>query len=496
MPLLSGSNDASTAPKTDLCVRRRARRRQRVSEASVSAETNSNGVGAFTSGGLGLAACLPDNDRFVVSSNQISASESDLDAAESRFRRLTELRLLQHYMLQQMWTFDQSTMPRPEAAGNDEDGDPFIWATDLVGRATEGGGNDSILYALLAHSALSLWVGASSPAGEHQDQEARITNRLLHQKYFTLALRAQRRAVAALLALPPTSPETNAIAAASSPSSDNVLQLADAVGIASLLLVNHSFALVQTLPLDPWQPPHEWLQMGRGAMQVMKLAKAHLGDTLAREKKRRNDLAAARTAAVAEKDHCAYNAPYPSLVVKLLRASPRFERADMFSPVWAAPYLWLLEEPVADLGLATGVFDGNDDFEYDGEEAETETSDGAGNTSFAPYYDTLAYIGWCAAAIARPGEPVIAICRRLAAASYWLPSALEERLRQRRPRAMVCLAQYFALWVPFETGRSGHGPRQREVWMMGSAGRRQLTAIHDALPARWKSKVAPLLRGL
>ncbi|CAK7272034.1 hypothetical protein SEPCBS57363_004929 [Sporothrix epigloea] len=486
---------------TNLCVRSRARRRQRVSEAPAPAEISSHGVGALTSGGPGPAACLPDEDRFVGGSNHVSASESDLDAAESRFRRLTELRLLQHYMLQQMWTFGQPTMPRPEVAGNDENGDPFIWATDLVGRATEGGSHDSILYALLAHSALSLWVGASSSADERQDQEACAANRLLHQKYFTLALRAQRRAVAALLASPPISPETRSTAASSTPTSDHVLQLADEVGIASLLLVNHSFALVQTLPLDPWQPPHEWLQMGRGAMQVMKLAKAYLGDTLAREKKRRTDMAAARTAAAAaaaEKDHCAYNTPYPSLVAKLLRASPRFERADMFSPVWAAPYLWLLEEPVADPGWATGGTDGNDESEYDGEEpeTETETSKGAGNTSFAPYYDTLAYIGWCATASARPGEPANAMCRRLAAAACWLPSALEERLRQRRPRAMVCLAQYFALWVPFEPGRSGHGPRQCEAWMMGSAGRRQLTAIHDALPARWKSKVAPLLLGL
>lgn len=74
-----------------------------------------------------------------------------------------------------------------------------------------------------------------------------------------------------------------------------------------------------------------------------------------------------------------------------------------------------------------------------------QTFEGAGGTSFAPYYATLAYIGWCAAAVARPDEPVNTICRRLTGAAYWFPGALEERLRQRRPRAMVCLAQYFCI---------------------------------------------------
>ncbi|CAK7209153.1 hypothetical protein SCUCBS95973_000354 [Sporothrix curviconia] len=452
VPLRPGHGDTFTAPTTGTGVGSRTRRRSRAAEAPTSAAASSSGIGNGTS--------LPDDERFLVSGYQAAEpglgpdSLESLDPAESRARRLTELRLLHHYLLQQSWTFGQPTISRPDEAGSGDGQDPFIWAIDLVGRAIEGDGHDCILYVLLAHSALSLWVGGSATGGDRkEDREARAANRLLHQQYLALALRAQRRAVAALLASAsssssspvPASPQLGASDDTSSTvaAQDVTLQLADAVGTASVLLVNHSFALVQTLPLEPWQPPHEWLQMGRGAMQVMEVAKGYLGDSLAREKKRREDMAMATTVATGS-GWCTPNITTPgpslpsrgskgchSLVAKLLLASPRFDRADMFSHEWAAPHLWLLEEPVADPtadpAKGTRGADGDDEFEYD---------DGAGGTSFAPYYATLSYIGWCAAAIARPDEPINAICRRLAGAAYWFPGALEERLRQRRPRAM------------------------------------------------------------
>ncbi|CAK7233404.1 hypothetical protein SBRCBS47491_008598 [Sporothrix bragantina] len=512
VPLRPVNGDTPAAPNTGSGAGSRIWRRGGAAEASTSTTTSSNGRGGGAPTAGNPTSSLLEDEHFFVSGYQAAAFESDpdslesLDPVESRSRRLTELRLLHHYLLQQSWTFGQLTLPRPGEAGNnsdDQDQDPFIWAVDLVGRAIEGDGHDSILYMLLAHSALSLWVGGSSTGGDRKDQEACAANRLLHQQYMALALRAQRRAVAALLgpSSASTPPKTDTPDATTT-APDEVLQLADAVGTASVLLVNHSFALVQTLPLEPWQPPHEWLQMGRGAMQVMEVAKGYLGDTLARETKRREDMATATAARGSGRriPQPPQPAPshrrkeYTSLVAKLLLASPRFDRADMFSAVWAAPYLWLLEEPVADSSRGTEAANGDDEIEYDG--GEDETSEGASDASFAPYYATLAYIGWCAAAIARPYEPTNAICRRLAGAAYWFPVALEERLRQRRPRAMVCLAQYFALWIPFEPGRTDPGPRQQGVWMMGSAGRRQVAAIHDALPARWKPKVAPLLSGM
>lgn len=84
-------------------------------------------------------------------------------------------------------------------AHNSDDQDPFIWAVHLVGHALEGDRQGSTLYALLAHSALSLWVGGSSVGGDCKDRETRSTNRLLHRQYLALALRAQRCAVAAPL---------------------------------------------------------------------------------------------------------------------------------------------------------------------------------------------------------------------------------------------------------------------------------------------------------
>ncbi|KAL1889416.1 hypothetical protein Sste5346_008899 [Sporothrix stenoceras] len=435
---------------------RKTRRRSRAAEVS-SKHTDAPATGE-------IAPSSSDDDRFLVSGYQAATADeanqdsldSFLDSAESRARRLTELRLLHHYLLQQTWTFGQAPIPGAVDTGSSngsigagsvngsDEQDPFIWAVDLVGRAIEGDGQDSILYVLLAHSALGLWVGHSSASDDRKDRETRTANRLLHQQYLALALRAQRRAVAALLATSSSTeaPKTSTTEAQSTPSSatttsPTAIELADAVGTASVLLVNHSFALVQTLALEPWQPPHEWLQMGRGAMQVMEVAKGYLGGTLVREKKRREDAVIASAAAVRGRrsQHPLPPPPpssreskeYPSLVAKLLHG------ADMFSPVWAAPYLWLLEEPVSDPDRSARDANGDGKYEYDG--GEDKTSEGGSGTSLAPYYATLAYIGWCAAAVARPDEPINTICRRLEGAAYWFPGALEERLRQRRPRA-------------------------------------------------------------
>ncbi|KLU90156.1 hypothetical protein MAPG_09122 [Magnaporthiopsis poae ATCC 64411] len=60
--------------------------------------------------------------------------------------------------------------------------------------------------------------------------------------------------------------------------------------------------------------------------------------------------------------------------------------------------------------------------------------------------------------------------------------AFHEYLRARRPRALVVLAYFFALWIPF-----------RDVWMIGTAGLDQVRAIREALPPRWRGRLDPVV---
>ena len=440
-------------------------RRRRAAEPS--------GYAANATGGAGAGADGDDGD------------DDDADTMpESRGRRMTELRLLYHYLLTHGRTFGHALgVTSPNG---------YMWSSDLVRQAladeeppdadadADADNNekhDGILYALLAHAALGVWMGTDPTASAAR----RAQHRHLHQQYLSKALRAQRRAVDDLVLVSVRS-ETAKRA------------LADNVGSAALLLVNHSFALVQTLPVAPWQPPHEWLQMGRGAMQVMEVAKEYLDLGVVTRPG-----GSAQTPIAREPE-----AP-PSLVLRIVQSPPFFDPSDMFAPVWAAPFLGLLDEPSDPPHPDEPEIDERhryQDRSVPGLYTPDRARHSASSVAMRAYYETLAYIGWCAAAAERRDEPVHAICRRLAAAAFWFPREFEERLGERRPRALVCLAQFFALWIPFEfTGRfesssfsgSTSSSSHRPVWMMGTAGRRQVAAIHAALPARRKSKVAPLL---
>ncbi|KAL8348851.1 hypothetical protein RB601_002222 [Gaeumannomyces tritici] len=129
---------------------------------------------------------------------------------------------------------------------------------------------------------------------------------------------------------------------------------------------------------------------------------------------------------------------------------------------------------------------------------DTELSD---PDTRAVYERVLSYIGWTERAVCRhvadptttgeannnnnnnnaAVEPLFAVCRRFAAFAVWTPEAFHEFLRARRPRALVVLAYFFALWIPF-----------RDVWMIGPAGLDQVRAIRGALPPRWRPRLDPL----
>ncbi|TLS30390.1 hypothetical protein PpBr36_02445 [Pyricularia pennisetigena] len=392
--------------------------------------------------------------------------EETLDPPESRARRLTELQLLHHYIYQQAKTFKR-VLPydRTEKDGKPSGQETFLWSYEAIEMAWE---SDGILYALLAHSALCKWTKAAANCrersqndedyeqGPKRDPEC-VRWLELQSQYLSMALREQRRAVDTLSR-----------------------STADLVCMSALTILSHSFALVQTSPTRPrWQPPVEWLQMGHGAGKVFQIAKSHMQlDRMAR----------------------------------FLTTPPHFDIKVMFTEQNMAPLLWLIERPFApphvepspsvmstassSLGSMEAFKTSNSNSpvrslmeikmaasgpstppEFDPEGPDTELQDEA----IKVYHRVLMYIGWVERAIHAhhtADEPLFAVCRRFGAFAVWTPPAFQEFLIQRRPRALVILAYFFSLWIPFH-----------EIWLIGSAGFDQLKAIREELPPRWRQKL-------
>ncbi len=346
---------------------------------------------------------LPWTAGYPSQQSILPAEDDDdgvLDLPESRERRLLELRLLHNYVIAQATAMDRPLYP-PEALDPETQYTQFHWGIEIIELAFE---DDTVLYAILAQSALSKWAMAGSDTHEREEWFQ------LQRRYLALALREQRRAVGQL----------------------SVVN-ADRVCCASLMLLSHLFALVQTVPVDPWQPPVEWLQMGKGTGQVLMVARGRL------------------TA----------NGPENRLT-RFMNSPPHFIPEKMFNLENREPLMWLLEAPVA---------------------ARSSDSIEMQDTVTQNYYNhLLSYIGWTKRAIDAGEEPMFWTIRRFAAFSAWAPDMLGDFLEQRRPRAMVVLAYFFALWMPYE-----------RVWMVGKTGANQVRAIYAALQPEWREKLDPLM---
>lgn len=133
------------------------------------------------------------------------------DPPESRYRRMWELRLLHNH-----FTTARTFEDQPDELRR-------MWDIYIPNLAFKGG-HDVILHGMLAHSALNMWTSSTDP--KERDELL-----VLQQTYLGLALRGQRHEVNNL-----------------GPSN------ADALCFSSLRIVTHAMALVQTLPLDPWEP--------------------------------------------------------------------------------------------------------------------------------------------------------------------------------------------------------------------------------------------------
>ena len=370
-------------------------------------ESNTDTLSEPMTPGYGLApspSARPDRHLVV---DDGSGELDDDDLGESRGRRVLELRLLHHYILNQSKAFDRPLVP-PELSDPARAATEFHWGVELVEMSFE---DDSIHYLIMAHSALSKMLACDSGSGSPSSSDGggpRDEWRRVQQRYLSLALREQRAAVARL-------------------SADN----ADRVGISSLMILNHAFALVQTLPVDPWQPPSEWLEMGRGTGQVLMVARSQLGLLAGTDR-----------------------------MTRFMNSPPYFDPDVMFSREHRAHLVHLLEAPP-----------GVDDLPPEMRDRIT--------ASF--YNRMLSYLGWIERRAA-DGDLALYTVRRLVGFAPWAPDVLRDFLHQRRPRALVVLAYFFSLWIPYE-----------HIWVVGTTGRRQLAAIYRELPPAWRVKLDPLM---
>ncbi|KAI3392907.1 hypothetical protein diail_4994 [Diaporthe ilicicola] len=343
-----------------------------------------------------------------------------LDIPESKERRIWELRLMHNFMANAAQQFSgteaeeaHGPQPTPSVALKDSEVDDpqgggafprgaFMWGREIPLLAFE---DDAILYSLLASSALNLWTKSG-------DARERDELRLCQQKYLSMALREQRQAVGNL-------------------SREN----ADNVCMSSLTILHNSFALVQTLPVRPWQPPLEWLRMGKGAGSVLTVARGYLG--------LRGDGAGGGGG---------------DRTTRFLNSMPRMDPDEMFTAANRAHLEWVLDN---DRGSTDAVGD-------------HELQD---KVTLVIYHRVLSYIGSVQKAIADQ-EPLYAVCRRFIGFAVWMPEVYHDFLTQRRPRALITLAHFFKLWIPYD-----------DLWLIGKTGENQVRGIQEALPPQWRHKV-------
>ncbi len=93
----------------------------------------------------------------------------------------------------------------------------------------------------------------------------------------------------------------------------------------------------------------------------------------------------------------------------------------------------------------------------------------------------LCYTGWVKGAVER-GEARFSVQRRLAAFAVWTPEVFEDFCQQRRARALVALAWFFSLWIPYD-----------DMWTINGTGKKQVRAIYQTLEPRWRVKLEPIM---
>ncbi|PSR94329.1 hypothetical protein BD289DRAFT_144896 [Coniella lustricola] len=379
-------------------------------QASGWSRESSTRLSGTTSNGSSAASSSSEARDYLSS----LASTEVTELPESKERRVFELRLMHNYMNHNAQQFanlkanaHHGEQPKPGVAMTDAEVQAqmtegkgglgrFIWGREIPLLAFK---NDAIMYSMFAVSALDMWTRAS-------DQKEKDELRLLQQKYLYMALREQRIAVGNL-------------------SKDN----ADMICMAALTILQNSFALVQTLETSPWQPPLEWLQMGKGAGAVLTIARGYVGSD-------NNDN-----------------------ITRFVESGPWLDPNEVFAAEHRTHLLWLLEN------------DGGSADDVGGHELKDPVTT-------MVYHKVLSYIGSAQKAIADK-EAIFKVLRRFIGFSMFASDLFHSFLVQRRPRALVVLAHFFKLWIPYD-----------DLQLVGKTGENQVRGILDELPLGWKHKVA------
>ncbi|KAI0471986.1 hypothetical protein GGR56DRAFT_677840 [Xylariaceae sp. FL0804] len=326
--------------------------------------------------------------------SQEHSAETDIDLPEGAWRRHWELRLLHNQQTKVVQPFSSPQMPEIVR----------MWTFDVPNMALTMAqqGRCGLLYIIFAQSALNMW----SRSTDHAERDELIK---LQQTYQLMCSKEQRRDIAELTQGNP--------------------QHADYTCLASLKILSHSLALVQTSSIDPWEPPTQWLHMGRGAGEVFDMARKLIDPNS------------------------------DSYILRFINSPPViYDPRDTILSDFT-PLAWLLDHP------SPGS---------PGAQADRELEDAEVRSV---YERALAYTCSVQRAALR-GEPEFAIVRRLGGFAVWMPLEFSRFVEERRPRALVILAHFMALWLDHE-----------EVWILGRAGEWQIRCIHKNLPLEWSSKL-------
>lgn len=314
-------------------------------------------------------------------------AEDDCLLPESRARRLLEHRLMQNYLYNLGVPFPVS----PSQDWND------LWTKTVPPMALR---YDNILYAIMSHSATHL---LRKEPRNHNLFRAR-------QAYLVAAMRVQRRMVDTL-----------------------TLDSADAVCLASLIMLVQSFAMLDERVVDTYTPPMDWLRLGKGSGAVIWTSVEAILKTGEESK---------------------------SVMLTIANSQPRMGFDESYFDASNRESLAAI--------LAQDLPSGDD---WD----DPDTRDA--------YEKTLSYVGSLQLSMRR-GEPIYVLCRRLQGFTMVMPARFVDFVDERRPRALVILAHFFAAVSKISTISGG-------VWWLGgedgkeSIATREVRGIRSIMPQAW-----------
>ncbi|KXT03680.1 hypothetical protein AC578_5170 [Pseudocercospora eumusae] len=314
-------------------------------------------------------------------SQPISArTTQDSATEESEQRRYMELRLLHHWMLHVSRPFGMTSPPSWKE----------LWYGEVPQVALN---NKNVLYALFTMTATHLLGSCPHDAALYRARE----------NYWVWALREQRAAIVDL---------------------DN--SSTDAVAFAALLISMNSLAMLQERPLEPYSPPTDWLEVGRGAFTVL---------------------------------------PPPEAVSE-------------------GTGLKVLMDTTANIWQANVTFDAEMQREFGAilnrDIPSTDTWD---QETCEAYENALSYIGSFRRAVLA-GEPADINLRWICMFPFMVPRQFVDFVSEGRPRALVTLAYFFAV-VGHTDALKYLGNTGEET-----TARREIHAIRNMLPPEWQSLMA------